>query len=144
MKKYTIGMAIKAHGFPRAPEDDQLTNDFMSGFATADFVKIQLTSLGYSAPDLVAEDFGWWLSITQPGTGFRASVVFSSFAESEDDRDMTPEMRVGIEPDTLFRRKWFFMKEDVSSQVMRFSTDVFDILRCAEGIEINDIEVHST
>lgn len=140
MEKYTIGMAVKAHEFPRAPEDDQLVNDFMSGFATADFVKAQLESLGYSAPDLIAEDFGWWLDIVQPETGFKASVIFSSFAQDEDDRNMVPEMRVGIEPDKLSRRKWIFMKEDISSQVMRLSADVFGILRSAEGIEISNVE----
>ncbi len=140
MEKYTIGMAVKAHEFPRAPEDDQLINDWMSGFATADFVKAQLAILGYSDSALIAEDFGWWLDIVQPETGFQASVVFSSFAQGEDDRNMIPEMRVGIEPDKLSRRKWIFMKEDISSQVMRLSADVFGILSSAEGIEITDIE----
>ncbi len=140
MESYTIAMAVKAYGFPRAPEDDRLVNDFMSGFALADYMKTRLSKLEYTTFDLIPEDFGWWLDVIQPETSFRASVIFSSFAEDENDRHMVPEMRVGIEPSKPFRRKWLFLKEDISSQTQRFSADVFGILHTIEGIEISDTE----
>jgi len=143
MEKYVISMAVKAHGFPRAPEDDRLANDFMSGFALADHIKTRLSEIGYTTFDLIPEDFGWWLDIVQPGTGFRASVVFSSCAEDENDRHMIPEIRVGIDPSKPFRRKWLCLKEDISSQILRLSADVFGILRSTEGVETGDTEEQS-
>ena len=55
---------IKASKFPVLPgEREELVNDGMYGKALAQYLQAKLVDLGYNAPFICCEDWGWWVEL---------------------------------------------------------------------------------
>jgi len=81
----TSHMHVKAPGFPRHPKDDELVNDFMSGFSLADAIKSELMERGYDGLQLIDEDWGWLVVAFNRASNTELRVMVSSLADPEDD-----------------------------------------------------------
>ncbi len=74
----TSHMHVKAPGFPRHPKDDDLVNDFMSGFSLADAIKSELMERGYDGLQLIDEDWGWLVVAFNRASNTELRVMVSS------------------------------------------------------------------
>lgn len=77
---------LRAPGFPRAPEDDALTNPGQSGFALARHLGDALAQRGYATEAPVGEDFGYALPVSD-AAGRGRYVMISSAGEDPVDGD---------------------------------------------------------
>jgi hypothetical protein len=68
-------------------EDDELVNEGMYGKAFARYLQDSLTQNGYEAPDVVCEDWGWWVTIA--GLPFTCGIgVYGMQIDDTDDLDL--------------------------------------------------------
>lgn len=68
-------------------EDDELVNVGMYGKAFARYLRDHLAEVGYTAPDVVCEDWGWWVTIA--GLPFTCGIgVYGVRIADSDDLDL--------------------------------------------------------
>lgn len=131
----TSHMHVKAPGFPRHPKDDELVNNFMSGFSLAEAIQSELKDRGYADLELIGEDWGWLVVATSPASKIELNVTISSMAEPEDDENSIVEAMIAIQPQKLSKGALWW-KKDIGRDVSNFSQVVFDFLRSTPGIEV--------
>lgn len=131
----TSQMHVKAPGFPRHPKDDELVNNFMSGFSLADAIKSELTGYGYGELELIGEDWGWLVVAVNQSSKTELHVCVSSMADPEDDENSVVESMIAIQPQKLTKGVLWW-KKDIGGDVRGFSEAVFNFLRNSPGIEI--------
>lgn len=55
---------IRSAKFPILPgEEEELVNEGMYGKALAEYLQVKLKDLGYNAPFVCCEDWGWWVEL---------------------------------------------------------------------------------
>lgn len=128
-------MHVKAPGFPRHPEDDELVNNFMSGFSLADAIKAELAEHGYERTELIGEDYGWLVVANHRPSGVEFSVTLSSLAEPDCDENVVVEAIIAIQPQKR-TKGWLWWRKDIGSEVREFSETVFNFLRNTPGVHI--------
>lgn len=127
-------MHVKAPGFPRHPKDDELVNNFMSGYSLAEAIKSELMERGYDGLRLIGEDWGWLVIAVHKASNTELSVTVSSMADPEDGKDSVVEAMVAIQPQKLSKGALWW-KKDIGGEVQGFSHAVFNFLRNTPGIE---------
>jgi len=128
-------MHVKAPGYPRHVKDDELVNDFMSGYAVADMLASALGERDFRDISFIAEDWGW-LIVAKPNTSdFEFSVALSSLAEPTDDKEAMVELMIAIQPQKLTKGVLWW-KKDISKEIELFSRAVFGSLNSDDGIEV--------
>ncbi|MFC4214049.1 hypothetical protein ACFP4H_21045 [Pseudophaeobacter arcticus] len=130
----TSHMHVKAPGFPRHPKDDELVNDFMSGFSLADAIKSELMERGYDGLQLIDEDWGWLVVAFNRASNTELRVMVSSLADPEDDDNSVVEAMIAIYPQKLTKGALWW-KKDIAGEVRSFSQVVFNFLRNTPGIQ---------
>ncbi len=131
----TSHMHVKAPGFGRHVKDDELVNDFMSGFSLAEAIKSELKKHGYDRLEIVGEDYGWLVVAFHRSSGVEFGVTLSSLAEPEDDRDAVMEVMIAIQPQKR-TKGMLWWKKDIGIEVGEFSETVFDFLRNTPGVDV--------
>lgn len=90
---------VRSDSFPILPgEEDELLNDGTYGKALAVYLRENLNNLGYDAPFVCCEDWGWWVELKS--APFTFGVCLYSQPESTPPRDFV--CSAGI----TGRRKW--------------------------------------
>ncbi|WP_299282390.1 hypothetical protein [uncultured Tateyamaria sp.] len=107
----TSHMHVKAPGFPRHPKDDELVNNFMSGFSLAEAIQSELMDRGYDSPGLGGEDWGWLVVAVSPASNVELHVAISSMADPEDDENSTVEAMIAIQPQKLSKGALWWKKD---------------------------------
>lgn len=70
-------------------EADELCNDGIYGKALAEYLRRHLIPMGYQVPDVVCEDWGWYVSAERDGVALDVCVY--GFPKSDsDDTDSQP------------------------------------------------------
>lgn len=79
---------IRSSKFPVLPgEDDELINEGMYGKACAQYLQRALAHKGYQTPDVVCEDWGWWITVA--GLPFTCGIgVYGTRIEESDELDL--------------------------------------------------------
>lgn len=119
----TSHMHVKAPGFPRHPKDDELVNNFMSGYSLAEAIKSELTECGYDGLQLIGEDWGWLVVAVHRASHTELCVTVSSMADPEDDKDSVVEAMVAIQPQKLTKGALWW-KKYIGGDVRGFSQAV--------------------
>ena len=66
---------IRSRKFPILPgEEDELVNEETYGKALAQYIQQALTGLGYEAPVIYCEDWGWWVDLKSAPFAFGVCV----------------------------------------------------------------------
>lgn len=122
---------IESHKFPVLPgEDTEVVNEGMYGKALCNYLQAELPLLGITVNFYCAEDWGWWVDVTENGfnMGLR---VYSHNAIGE-----TPEIYV-IASSIDKRKKWYWKKLksiDVTDQVNSIFDKVVNALKADPDI----------
>jgi hypothetical protein len=123
---------IKASKFPVLPgEKEELVNEGMYGKALAQYLQAKLVDLGYDAPFICCEDWGWWVELR--GAPFVFGVCIYSKAREEGPVDFVCTAGVSLP------RKWSWKKfrfVDTSTWVEKLDRDMIAVFR-----EDSDVEV---
>jgi hypothetical protein len=77
---------IRSAKFPILPgEEEELVNEGMYGKALAEYLQGKLIALGYEAPFIICEDWGWWVELKNAPFGF--GVCIYCWSESDEPLD---------------------------------------------------------
>ena len=113
-------------------EAQNLVNDGIYGMAFAIYLQTQLAARGYSTPDVVCEDWGWWVTIA--GLPFECGLCVYGFQiDDSNDLDLCMTVSPAERRRWSWRRLWFI---DTRHDVEQLYTTVRNILRADENVTI--------
>jgi hypothetical protein len=123
---------IRASKFPVLPgEKEELVNDGTYGKALAQYLQAKLADLGYDAPFVCCEDWGWWVELR--GAPFAFGVCIYSRAGQESPVDFV--CTAGVSGP----RKWSWKKlrfVDTATWVEKLEKDLMAIFQADADVEI--------
>ena len=115
-------------------EDDELINEGMYGKAFARYLQDHLIENGYEAPDVVCEDWGWWVTID--GLPYRCGIgIYGMQISDTDDLDLCVTVL------TPRGKKWSwssFRFVDTTAEVERLHKTIRDICEADEDVAVVD------
>ncbi len=104
-------------------EDDELVNEGMYGKAFAKYLQSSLIESGYEVPDVVCEDWGWWVTIA--GLPFTCGIgVYGMQIDGTDELDLCVTVL------TSRGKKWSWSKFrffDATTEVDKLHKTIRDI-----------------
>ncbi|TWT64909.1 hypothetical protein Pan14r_54790 [Crateriforma conspicua] len=113
-------------------EDDELVNEGMYGKAFARYLQDHLIENGYEAPDVVCEDWGWWVTIA--GLPFTCGIgVYGIQIDDTDDLDLCVTVL------TPRGKKWSwsnFRFVDTTADVDRLHETIRDICKSDDDVAV--------
>ncbi len=113
-------------------EDDELVNEGMYGKAFARYLQDHLIENGYEAPDVVCEDWGWWVTIS--GLPFTCGIgVYGIQIDDTDDLDLC----VTVLTPRGKKRSWSnFRFVDTTADVDRLYETIRDICKSDDDVAV--------
>jgi hypothetical protein len=108
-------------------EDDELVNEGMYGKAFAMYLQKTLAERGYQTPNVVCEDWGWWVTIA--GLHFPCGIgIYGARMDTSDDLDLCVTVLISK------RKRWSWGK-------LRFVDNTLEIEKLHQTIrEICDAD----
>lgn len=123
---------IKSRKFPILPgEEEEIVNEGMYGKALAEYLQAKLSARGYGVPFVCAEDWGWWVELTNAPFSFGVCIY------SEPNTD-GPTQFVCTDG-AVGPRKWSWKKfrfVDTSLWVARLHKDMVSVFEADKEVEI--------
>jgi hypothetical protein len=123
---------IRSSKFPILPgEREELVNEGMFGKALAEYVRLNLIKLGYDAPFVCSEDWGWWVEIKGAPSAFGAC-IYSGPEESGPIEFACSDGAASV-------KKWSwrqFKFIDVTPWIEKLHDDLIAIFRADNEIEV--------
>jgi hypothetical protein len=123
---------IKASKFPVLPgEQEELVNDGMYGKALALYLQAKLVDLGYRAPFICCEDWGWWVELKGAPFAFGVSI----YSQAGDKGPVDFVCTAGV----LGSRKWSWKKlrfVDTSAWVEKLDRDLVTVFQADPDVEV--------
>ena len=112
-------------------EDDELINEGMYGKAFARYLQGSLAQYGYETPDIVCEDWGWWVTID--GLPFSCGIgIYGLQIDDTNDLDLCVTVL------TPRGKKWSWSKfrfVDTTAEIDRLHETIRNI--CIEDGDVN-------
>ncbi len=113
-------------------EDDELVNEGVYGKAFACYLRDHLVANGYNAPDIVCEDWGWWVTIA--GLSFTCGIgIYGMRIADSDDLDLCASV---LAPRG---RKWSWSKlrlVDTTAGIDRLHATICEICNADDNVVI--------
>lgn len=123
---------IRSTKFPIQPgEADELVNEGTYGKALAEYLQGRLLELGYEAPFVCCEDWGWWVDIK--GQPFTLGICVYGFPNDDNSLDLC--FQISEKPE----RRWSwtrFQFIDRAPTVEKLSRDLEEIVDSDPEIQL--------
>jgi hypothetical protein len=130
---------IRSAKFPILPgENEELVNEGMYGKALAEYLQRKLKELGYDAPFICCEDWGWWVELKNAPFSFGVCIYCGPETHGPLDLYCTDG--------ATGQKKWSWRRfgfVDTTPYVDKLHDDLISIFRADRDVQVVSTELDS-